>query len=219
MKILSWIKGVSPKPNDKCSYKKGTEGTALVVQRLRTCLSMKGTRVWYLVWEDPICHIETKTMSHNYPSPCTQGPELLKRSHSNEKLETRESPRAEVKTQNRQKLINKIILKKRKKPTQETEDGKWCEDGGRNVAKSQRMLEVSRNWKRKVTESHPEPLEEAMQERKRCWFNNWVGKIPWWRAWQPTPVFLPGKFHGQRSLAGYSPQGHKLSVMTERACT
>ena len=31
------------------------------------------------------------------------------------------------------------------------------------------------------------------------------GKIPWRRAWQPTPVFLPGEFHGQRSLAGYSP--------------
>ena len=37
----------------------------------------------------------------------------------------------------------------------------------------------------------------------------WVGKIPWRRKWQPTPVFLPGKSHGQRSLEGYSPQGHK----------
>ena len=35
--------------------------------------------------------------------------------------------------------------------------------------------------------------------------NPWVGKIPWRRAWQPTPVFLPGESHGQRSLAGYSP--------------
>ena len=42
----------------------------------------------------------------------------------------------------------------------------------------------------------------------------WVGKIPWSRAWQPTPVFLPGEFHGQRSLAGYSPWGHKGSDMT-----
>ena len=38
----------------------------------------------------------------------------------------------------------------------------------------------------------------------RCRFNPWVRKIPWRRAWQPTPVFLPGKSHGQRSLAGYS---------------
>ena len=36
-------------------------------------------------------------------------------------------------------------------------------------------------------------------------FYPWVGKIPWRRKWQPTVVFLPGKFHGQRSLAGYSP--------------
>ena len=42
-----------------------------------------------------------------------------------------------------------------------------------------------------------------------------VGKIPWWRAWQPTPVFLPGKSRGQRSLVGYSPRGRKESDTTE----
>ena len=40
---------------------------------------------------------------------------------------------------------------------------------------------------------------------KRCGVNSWVGKIPWGRKWQPTPVFLPEKFHGQRSLVGYGP--------------
>ena len=35
--------------------------------------------------------------------------------------------------------------------------------------------------------------------------NPWVRKIPWRREWQPTPVFLPGKLRGQRSLVGYSP--------------
>ena len=40
-------------------------------------------------------------------------------------------------------------------------------------------------------------------------FRPWVGKIPWRRKWQPTPVFLPGESHGQRSLMGYSPWGHK----------
>ena len=40
---------------------------------------------------------------------------------------------------------------------------------------------------------------------KRCEFDPWVGKIPWRRAWQPTPVLLPGESHGQRSLVGYSP--------------
>ena len=40
-------------------------------------------------------------------------------------------------------------------------------------------------------------------------FNPWVGKIPWRRKKQPTPVSLPGKFHGQKSLVGFSPWGHK----------
>ena len=44
------------------------------------------------------------------------------------------------------------------------------------------------------------------------WFSPWVGKIPWRRAWQHTPVFLPRESHGQRSLAGYSPQGRKDSA-------
>ena len=50
---------------------------------------------------------------------------------------------------------------------------------------------------------------------KTCEFNPWVRKIPWRRARQLTPVFLPGESHGQRSLMGYSPQGHKESKMTE----
>ena len=54
---------------------------------------------------------------------------------------------------------------------------------------------------------------------KRCWFNPWVRKIPWRREWQPTAVFLPGKSHGQRSLAGYSPWGHKESDTTEQLST
>ena len=40
---------------------------------------------------------------------------------------------------------------------------------------------------------------------KRCEFDSWLGKIPWRRKWQHTPVFSPGEFHGQRSLVGYSP--------------
>ena len=40
-------------------------------------------------------------------------------------------------------------------------------------------------------------------------------KMPWRRAWQPTPVFSPGKFHGRKSLAGYSLWGHKESDMTD----
>ena len=54
-----------------------------------------------------------------------------------------------------------------------------------------------------------------MQEMQRLQFSPWVGKIPWNRQWQLTPVFLPVEFHGQRILMGYSPWGHKELYMTE----
>ena len=47
------------------------------------------------------------------------------------------------------------------------------------------------------------------------YLGSWVRKIPWRREWQPTPVFLPEEFHGQRSLVGYSPRCCKESDMTE----
>ena len=50
--------------------------------------------------------------------------------------------------------------------------------------------------------------ESTCQSRRRR-FDPWVGKICWRRKWQPTPVFLPGTFHEQRSLSGYGPQGRK----------
>ena len=53
------------------------------------------------------------------------------------------------------------------------------------------------------------------RRRKRCGFDPWVGKIPWKRAWKPTPVFLPGKSRGQRSLVSYSPRGGKESDATK----
>ena len=43
-----------------------------------------------------------------------------------------------------------------------------------------------------------------------------LGRFPWTRTLQPTPVFLPGESHGQSSLVGYSPRGHKESETTER---
>ena len=49
--------------------------------------------------------------------------------------------------------------------------------------------------------------EPACQCRRAS--SMWVGKTPWRSKWQPTPVFLLEKSHGQRSLAGYSPRGHK----------
>ena len=60
--------------------------------------------------------------------------------------------------------------------------------------------------------------KESTCQCKRCKsyrFDPWVRKIPWRRKWQPTPVFLPRKSHGQRSLAGYSPWGSKESDTTK----
>ena len=48
--------------------------------------------------------------------------------------------------------------------------------------------------------------------------STWVGNIPWRRAWQPTSIFLPGEFQGQRSLGGYNPWNHKESDTTEHLC-
>ena len=51
--------------------------------------------------------------------------------------------------------------------------------------------------------------EPTCQCRKSS-FDSWVGKIPWRGKWQPTPVFLPGESHGQRSLVGYSPWDRRV---------
>ena len=60
--------------------------------------------------------------------------------------------------------------------------------------------------------------ESASQSRRheRHKFNPGVGKMPWSKKWKPTPLLMPGKFHGQRSLAGYNPRGRRESHMTEQ---
>ena len=54
---------------------------------------------------------------------------------------------------------------------------------------------------------------------KRPGFHPWVGKIPWSSKWQPAPVFLTGKPHGQRSLAGCGPRDGQEKDPTEHTCT
>ena len=63
----------------------------------------------------------------------------------------------------------------------------------------------------------PSGKEPACQCRRneRHGFNPWVRKIPWRRAWQPTPVFFRGESHRQRTLAGYSPQSHKQTILKQ----
>ena len=65
-----------------------------------------------------------------------------------------------------------------------------------------------------VVKNLPVNAEDG-HERQR--FDPWVGKISWSRKWQPTPVFLPGKSHGQRGLAGLSAMGRKESDKTEHS--
>ena len=57
--------------------------------------------------------------------------------------------------------------------------------------------------------------KEPTCQCRRCSFDPWVGKMPWRREWQPTPVSLPGESHGQRSLVGHSPWGPKEWTTTE----
>ena len=58
-------------------------------------------------------------------------------------------------------------------------------------------------------------MVKNLPQCRRCGFDSGVGNIPWRREWQPTLVFLPGEFHGHRSLMSYSPWGRKELDTTE----
>ena len=72
------------------------------------------------------------------------------------------------------------------------------------------------SWVRKIPQRRARLLRLKFG---RPGFDSWVGKIPWTRAWQPTPVFLTGESHGQRSLGGYSPLGYKEWDMPKQRST
>ena len=59
-------------------------------------------------------------------------------------------------------------------------------------------------------------VAQMVKQCRRPGFDPWVGKILWRRAWQSTPVFMPGESHGQKSLVGYSPRGCKESDTTKQ---
>ena len=72
--------------------------------------------------------------------------------------------------------------------------------------------EFAQSWtwlKRLSSSSSSSSGKESTYQCRRCGFDSWSEKIPWRRKWQPIPVFLPGKPHGQRSLVGYSPWGSR----------
>ena len=86
-----------------------------------------------------------------------------------------------------------------------TSQSKWERWLGREVRRNKPCLsEINIRWK-----------TDTLVAQRLLGFNPWVGKIPWRRKWQPTPVLLPGEFHGGRSLVGYSPRGRKELDMTE----
>jgi len=65
------------------------------------------------------------------------------------------------------------------------------------------MVQLSHPWASPVAQ-----MVKNLSAMQKTGFDPWVGKILWSREWLPTPVFLPGEFHGT-FLAGYSPWGHK----------
>ena len=99
----------------------------------------------------------------------------------------------------------------------------WTEQpGGLQSAGSQR---VGHDWATSLSlfniDTRASPVASGKEctrsaGDKRCGFDPWVRKVPWSRNWQPAPVFLPGESHGQRSLMGNSPWGHKESDTTEQ---
>ena len=75
-------------------------------------------------------------------------------------------------------------------------------EGGRSMGNFfQYLIRKTYNGKKSEKEG-----KEICLQCRRPGFDSWVGKISWRRKWQPTPVFFPGKSHGQRRLVGYSPQ-------------
>ena len=74
-------------------------------------------------------------------------------------------------------------------------------------------------WEHGANISKTKYRHKLIRNKHHLWdpgFDPWVGKIPWRRKWQPTPVILPRESHGQRSLEGYSPRGCKELDMTEQ---
>ena len=73
-------------------------------------------------------------------------------------------------------------------------------------------------WKTPRWHSGKESAWQSAWRWNRSRFNPWVKKVPWSRKWQPTAVFLPGKFHRQRSLVGYSPWRLRELDVIKHAC-
>ena len=106
--------------------------------------------------------------------------------------------------------------------------GRWEGKSGWGIHVNPRLIHVNVRQKplqyckvislQLITINEKKKKESICQCRRQklCRFYLWVREIPWRRKWQPTPLFLLGKFHGQRSLVGYNLWVHKELDMTER---
>ena len=81
-----------------------------------------------------------------------------------------------------------------------------------NSKRNKFIVKLYRGFPSGTSGKEPDSLCRRYKRHRFC---PWLGKIPWRRAWKPTPVFMPGESHGQMSLVGYSPQGRKELDMTE----
>ena len=94
----------------------------------------------------------------------------------------------------------------------------WMEEPSR--LQSMGSQKVGHNWTTSLHYSFAGASLVALMVKNlptmwETWLDSWVKKIPWRKKWLPPPIFLPGEFHGQRSLAGYSPWGCKESDRSE----
>ena len=83
------------------------------------------------------------------------------------------------------------------------------------LPQAQAHLWVS-GWESSIQALVLQKKEGAVCAMQQTWFDPWVGNIPCRKEWSPSPVFLPGEFHRQRNLVGYSPWGCKELDMTAR---
>ena len=104
------------------------------------------------------------------------------------------------------KLANYTFTKWKRGMVLQLEEGLWR---GIKVQNSMSIGNWEALWLALSRDNSGKESTCQRRRRKRCKFHPWIRKIPWRRKWQPTPVFLPGKSHGQRNLAGYSPWDYK----------
>ena len=192
---------------------------SLVVQWLRMCLPRQVTQVRFPLQEDPTY------LSAAKPINCWSACAWSLCSRQQEKPPRWEVPTPQLESGLRSLQLRKahtamktqhsqIKIKKKKEILKEKKRGRISQSQLRDVA-----LIPSKSFSKKLSTEVGLPgwlrPQRICLQCMRPGFSLWVGKIPWRREWQPTPMSLPGGSHGQRGLAGYSPKRCQESDTTE----